>query len=275
MNRLHAHTRMLAAAACLLLAGCGGAELPEALAGGRWQRTGRSFHSHGRQIAAAKSDRPELLRQEYPLVSIEDDVYRDTNTEVTVSVRVYRFASADDAYGMFSYLAPAEPVKVDAGDAAFRMGVVMVALRGERIIRAQPARGGIAEDALADFLADVSLRFPPGTPPALASLLPTLGVTTERNPLVRYGRSMLTAARWVQPEFAGQLGLSDATRYACMYLYANGKHMTLFAAEYPAGAAAETARTNIAAVLAAQAPGSRVWGEGRIAVLYYPSAAVD
>ena len=66
---------VLAAVACLALAGCGSAELPGALADGRWQRVERSSYAHGRQIAAAKSERPELLRQEYPLVSIEDGVY--------------------------------------------------------------------------------------------------------------------------------------------------------------------------------------------------------
>ena len=255
-----------------VLVGCGGAELPRRMVGG-WQQLLHQTYSR-RALYAQLLGVDGGIADEFPLARVEDYVYGHARSGVRVGIRAYYFNSGDDAYGMFTQLAPDAPEWLDVGEKAYRADTVLIVRRGNVLLRLEPTAGGISEEALAALAEEVCAHLPGGSSPLLVTSIPRfLGDAGDARKIVpRFGHGDASAARWIDAPLRAALGLSARTTYVCTWFVANGTPTTLLLVDYPDSAQAQHVRTNAAAFLARRTPSARVWGESTSVALMYAHA---
>ena len=110
---------------------------------------------------------------EYGFERLESQIYQRGNDEITVEL--YRMG--DGAYGMFTFLRPAECNKIELGQAAFLTGYYLVFVKGP-FLCALTARDEFPgfRDALIELAGSIASRLEGvAKPPASLSLLPAAG----------------------------------------------------------------------------------------------------
>jgi len=203
---------------------------------GTWKQTRRVAYTSWEKIKRHLGETPEVFN-EFRLQSLDEYKFTHPESTVVLEVRVYHLGSANDAFGLYSYLLPAVAERYAVGDEAFRVGTVLVVKRGKDILRIKPFRGAVTLDSMLAFAKAISEKLPAGTVPQVVESLQTILQAKDATG-IQYGHSAATASRVIIPEIIERLHLTAETDYAaCFTLYLN-RDAGMYVIEYPSPAEA-------------------------------------
>jgi hypothetical protein len=220
----------------LLFTACSRTSLPHEAVNGVWKQTRHVPYTSWEKIKRHLGDSPEVFN-EFRLQRLDEYKYTHPESTVVLQVRVYHLASSDDAYGLYSYLLPADSERYMVGDEAFRVGTVLVVKRGNAVLRITPFHGAVTLDSMLAFATDICKKLPAGTVPQTVETLKNI-LKAEASTGIRYGHSNATASQVIIPEILKHLHLTAETDYACCFTEYLGRDAVMFVIEYPSTAEA-------------------------------------
>lgn len=138
-----------------------------------WQAEG-ALELYGAQSLHLYIDGGAEFYLSYAFQGLQVQKYRGPDDQ-TITVELYNFANAEDAYGVFSWNRGGEPVVIGGAEARYGFGLVRLR-KGKVFLRVACSQQTDArkEDVLA-FAGLVAARLPEGLPtPALVRLLPSV-----------------------------------------------------------------------------------------------------
>ncbi|MDH4158049.1 MAG: hypothetical protein OEW00_12325 [candidate division Zixibacteria bacterium] len=174
---------VVAAGLILLVAGCTSEKksedvvaaatlLPEKVASAGLERSSEPVVFEGQALYEHINGGAEIYHL-YDFVEVAATYYQRDETEIAADI--YRFADADNAYGLYSTLRPDEPLTVNLGVEGFASPSSLDFVKGSFVVRLvaydESAESAAAIDGLGKALADII----PGRtePPEMFSRLPT------------------------------------------------------------------------------------------------------
>ena len=197
----------------------GGGLFPARIASGGLQRVAEPRTFVGDSLWEYIDGGAEIYHS-YGFVDVSTAEYKAAAVEIVADV--YRFATPEEAYGLYSYMRPDDPQVLDLGVQGYFTGQTLEFVKGDRIVRLTGFVESAATTAALDSLAghfDAAIAGTTARPATLA-LFPADGMIPNTD-------KMVAAA------FLGQAELRQV--YTCDYIFGE-QTVTLFLSEDKSGA---------------------------------------
>jgi hypothetical protein len=211
--------------------------LPRTAVDGAWKRTSHTAYTSWRIIKRHLGESPEIFT-EFRLQRLDKYEYIHPESTVQLEVRMYQLGTDDDAFGLYSYLLPADAERYKVGDEAFRVGTVLVVKRGRAVLRIKPSHGGVALDSMLAFAQSICEDLPAGSLPQAVEALMKI-MKTDDPSSVRYGHSDIMATQLLVPDILEHLHLTSETDFAYGFMKITGIETYMVVVEYPSVAEAK------------------------------------